>query len=750
MQTKLSQDASISSSNWTLWLDSIVKNPHQHNRLTQVGDKVYYLSAEERTLCQKNGYPVHILTLNKIIQITQAIYWQSSMECRDKNQILAGIDYIHQQRQMRYDQLFCLVKWFAKLIGVEAQLKAEKEAIEKLKKELIQNLFVLDNEINEPENHNLSALILIQNEFNQLFQQKNQLKDEEKSKWYEDCFIFEKKLHEFKLSCSADYLQELKSELKKIDKSLKEGNGEMPRFKTLVKVFGNEVIKPTLQATLSSLYANQQLSNEEMKDDQVGELEAYALHAKCWIKSERTGLPLALLTAIEKIWRERQKSQGEATIQLVEGKPVIFIPRDKEIYLYEDYLDRGSYKIVHTITPLHSARKTLDRRKLVILQYESALLEAESEKSPQLSQKNSVILSERKETGVLENSLKDEEGTTRISEQPSQSSDEEGEGSFIAKSTNFISRPPSMSELKKKKQAAEEDAEYRIEASCCWQYRNLPGVWPTLNLIEVGGHMAMIQPIAGYTLETIRGEEKIALSFADMCRLSRKKELKKEDQLVFLTMIHHFLIGVASLHNLGIIHRDLKPANILCSQEGKAAVTDLGLICPDKIPSTESGDKDEKKWISNPKKKDIVGTPSYFSPEMWVYNQSESSLEIDFAVDIWSAGLILWEALSGKKRADHPIFEGVSNKDEDEDQRIQMIGALLSDQAKFSAYQSSYPKPNENSLAHLVWRCTRANPKERPPISEVIQFYEKWVLAVTQIMNRNEIQNLSECFDITL
>ncbi|HCM67906.1 MAG TPA: hypothetical protein DIS62_02805, partial [Candidatus Kerfeldbacteria bacterium] len=72
--------------------------------------------------------------------------------------------------------------------------------------------------------------------------------------------------------------------------------------------------------------------------------------------------------------------------------------------------------------------------------------------------------------------------------------------------------------------------------------------------------------------------------------------------------------AVRKVQNL--VHRDLKPANILVNGDGKAMVTDFGLV-----NSAESG----------------AGTPAYMSPEQW----REDAL--DARSDIYAYGCILFE-----------------------------------------------------------------------------------------------------------
>ncbi len=83
-------------------------------------------------------------------------------------------------------------------------------------------------------------------------------------------------------------------------------------------------------------------------------------------------------------------------------------------------------------------------------------------------------------------------------------------------------------------------------------------------------------------------------------------------------------------HSKGIIHRDIKPANIQMLPGGLVKLTDFGIARIMHEPSiTQSGQ--------------IFGTPSYMSPEQVM------GKEIDPRSDLFSLGVVLYEALTGGK-----------------------------------------------------------------------------------------------------
>jgi serine/threonine-protein kinase len=87
-------------------------------------------------------------------------------------------------------------------------------------------------------------------------------------------------------------------------------------------------------------------------------------------------------------------------------------------------------------------------------------------------------------------------------------------------------------------------------------------------------------------------------------------------------------------HDAGVIHRDIKPANIMIDAEGHAKLTDFGVA---RVNEPE-GNQAEATKVGT-----VVGTPSYMSPEQ-IQGQ-----KVDHRTDIFSAGIVFYQFLTGKK-----------------------------------------------------------------------------------------------------
>jgi serine/threonine-protein kinase len=105
-------------------------------------------------------------------------------------------------------------------------------------------------------------------------------------------------------------------------------------------------------------------------------------------------------------------------------------------------------------------------------------------------------------------------------------------------------------------------------------------------------------------------------------------------------ILHQLLEALAAAHGAGIIHRDLKPDNVylLKTRGGKqdfVKLLDFGISKFNQL-SGDSG-------FSMTRTGAVMGTPYYMAPE-----QAKGSRELDHRVDLYAAGVILYEAVTGE------------------------------------------------------------------------------------------------------
>lgn len=122
-------------------------------------------------------------------------------------------------------------------------------------------------------------------------------------------------------------------------------------------------------------------------------------------------------------------------------------------------------------------------------------------------------------------------------------------------------------------------------------------------------------------------------------RMASGDHLTTEDAVRITTRI---LDALAQAHAVGVVHRDIKPANIILSKSGEVKVADFGIARVESSELTQAGM--------------VLGTPRYMSPEQLM------GQEVDPRSDIFSAGVVLYEMLSGEKAFSGPTMASVIYK----------------------------------------------------------------------------------------
>jgi serine/threonine-protein kinase len=152
--------------------------------------------------------------------------------------------------------------------------------------------------------------------------------------------------------------------------------------------------------------------------------------------------------------------------------------------------------------------------------------------------------------------------------------------------------------------------------------------------------------------------------------------------------------AMTEAHSLGIIHRDLKPSNLFLCPAGASArklvkVLDFGVS-----KLTDEGAPRITKDSG------AVGTPDYMSPE-----QVRAMPSLDTRADIWSLGVILFEALTGR-----PPYVGPQTA---------VVAQIVADPVPSPAsFRNDLPTP----LVRAVMRMLEKDPRRRvQTMAEVVE-----------------------------
>lgn len=146
--------------------------------------------------------------------------------------------------------------------------------------------------------------------------------------------------------------------------------------------------------------------------------------------------------------------------------------------------------------------------------------------------------------------------------------------------------------------------------------------------------------------------------------------------------------SLQNAHSHGVVHRDIKPENILIGPYGEVLLLDWGLakvwdkqgtqttLDPDTNPGAETRIDSDLSMTGHQK---LQGTLFYMSPE-----QIKKHPDIDSRSDLYSLGVVLYEALTGRtpaqgERIDEIIDSTLNDQPPSPTELVPSIPALLED-----------------------------------------------------------------------
>jgi hypothetical protein len=154
-----------------------------------------------------------------------------------------------------------------------------------------------------------------------------------------------------------------------------------------------------------------------------------------------------------------------------------------------------------------------------------------------------------------------------------------------------------------------------------------PNVVAVLDVVHDGGELLLV-------MDYVQGES--------LSRLARGMRPGAIPTRIAVTVLTGVLHGLHAAHEatteqgepLQIVHRDVSPQNVIVGVDGVARVFDFGVAkASHRVQTTQDGS--------------IKGKISYMAPEQLLSEQ------VDRRADIYSAAVVLWEALTGER-----LFEG--------------------------------------------------------------------------------------------
>jgi serine/threonine-protein kinase len=199
--------------------------------------------------------------------------------------------------------------------------------------------------------------------------------------------------------------------------------------------------------------------------------------------------------------------------------------------------------------------------------------------------------------------------------------------------------------------------------------------------IKLARKIAHRNVVRTYDLGEIGGLYYITMEFVEGQSLKHVIEARGTLPVpVVLTIGKQLCRALQVAHEEGVIHRDIKPQNLILDPSGTLKVMDFGIA---RLAVRSEGMTQQGM---------AIGTPEYMAPEQLL------GLEVDFRADLYSAGAVLFECLTGRTPfvAETPVT---------------LVAKQLEEQPPApSAFNSDVPK----ALSELILRTLSKDRADRP------------------------------------
>jgi len=152
-------------------------------------------------------------------------------------------------------------------------------------------------------------------------------------------------------------------------------------------------------------------------------------------------------------------------------------------------------------------------------------------------------------------------------------------------------------------------------------------------LREAKVHARISHPniVTFYHATQLDGQLVMTTELVEGTTLAQRLELGPLSLEETVSYFSQVLSGLAHAHALGVVHRDLTPAHIILTSDGRVKLTGFALAKATTDPQlTQPGT--------------VLGSLDYISPE-----QVKGLGELDARTDIYSLGIVLYEAVTGRR-----------------------------------------------------------------------------------------------------